>query len=204
MQLFKSYYRKREILTEIEKVLDVGWTATGKNCKDFEDKWNQFIGCCYSHYLHSCTAALHIALRLLDLPEGSSIITTPITFVSTNAVILYENMAKCQVSLKFRFVVVLVGLVVLSMPSCTWPNFDHCCQPMLPSTAQRSFTWVKKLPINCCGTLIPTLMFAVKSPLLLSRVLRPGPGFENSAGALKSRLTWEFQVSPNRVPGSSS
>ena len=92
MQLFKSYYRSEEILIKLKEVLDIGWTATGKNCKEFEDKWNRFIGCEYSHYLNSCTAALHIAVRLLDLSKGSKIISTPITFISTNAAILYEDM----------------------------------------------------------------------------------------------------------------
>jgi dTDP-4-amino-4,6-dideoxygalactose transaminase len=92
MQLFKSYYRTEEIIEKIREVLDIGWTATGKYCNQFENEWNNFIGCEYSYYLNSCTAALHIALRLLDLPKGSKVITTPITFVSTNAVILYEDM----------------------------------------------------------------------------------------------------------------
>jgi dTDP-4-amino-4,6-dideoxygalactose transaminase len=34
---------------------------------------------------------LHIALRLCDLKPGSKVVSTPITFCSTNAVILYEN-----------------------------------------------------------------------------------------------------------------
>ena len=92
MQLFKSYYRTEEILEKIKGALEIGWTAPGKHCKEFEEKWNDFIGCKYSHFVNSCTGALHIALRLLDLPKNSKIITTPITFVSTNAVILYENM----------------------------------------------------------------------------------------------------------------
>lgn len=92
MQLFKSYYRTEDIITEIRKVLDIGWTAPGPNCREFEKRWNEFIGCKHSHFLNSCTGALHIALRLLDLPKGARVLTTPITFVSTNAVILYEDL----------------------------------------------------------------------------------------------------------------
>ena len=36
-------------------------------------------------------SALHLALRLLDLPPGSEVITTALSFVSTNHVILYEG-----------------------------------------------------------------------------------------------------------------
>lgn len=91
MQLFRPVYRTEEIIQEIRKVLETGWTGTGPHCKAFEEEWNEFIGCKYSHFVNSCTAALHLAVRLLDLPPGSKIVTTPITFVSTNAVILYEN-----------------------------------------------------------------------------------------------------------------
>jgi len=91
MQLFKSYYRTEKIIEKIRDVLSIGWTAPGKYCKEFEARWNDFIGCKYSHFVNSCTGALHIALRLLDLPARAKVITTPITFVSTNAVILYEG-----------------------------------------------------------------------------------------------------------------
>lgn len=41
--------------------------------------------------MNSATAALHIAIKLLDLPKGSKILTTPLTFISTNSVILQEG-----------------------------------------------------------------------------------------------------------------
>lgn len=109
MQLFRPKYRVDECLKEIEKVLSSGWTGTGPQCKKFEDEWSEYTGAKYSLYLSSCTAALHIALRLLDLPKGAKVVTTPLTFVSTNAVILYENLIpvfadidSTELSLDFR------------------------------------------------------------------------------------------------------
>jgi dTDP-4-amino-4,6-dideoxygalactose transaminase len=91
MQLFRPKYEVEECVNAIREVLESGWTGTGPQCKKFEEEWSHFTGAKYSHYLNSATAALHIALRLLDLPKNSKILTTALTFVSTNAVILYEG-----------------------------------------------------------------------------------------------------------------
>jgi perosamine synthetase len=40
--------------------------------------------------VNSCTAALHLAMKLMDV-EGKEVITTPMTFVSTNHSILYNG-----------------------------------------------------------------------------------------------------------------
>jgi hypothetical protein len=32
------------------------------------------------------------------------------------------------------------------------PNFDHCCQPTLPYSAQRSSSWWEKLALTPWGT----------------------------------------------------
>lgn len=91
MQLFRPTYEVEECVEAIRKVLASGWTGPGPQCKQFEESWCQLTGAKYSHFLNSATAALHIAVRMLDLPKGSKILTTPLTFVSTNAVILYEG-----------------------------------------------------------------------------------------------------------------
>jgi dTDP-4-amino-4,6-dideoxygalactose transaminase len=91
MQLFSPKYEVDECLEGIRKVLESGWTGCGPACREFEQEWSLFTGAKDSHYLSSATAALHIALRLCDLPPNSPVLTTPLTFVSTNAVILYEG-----------------------------------------------------------------------------------------------------------------
>lgn len=91
MQLFRPSYEVEECLEEIRKVLESGWTGPGPQSRKFEESWCQFTGARHAHYLNSATAALHIAVRMLDLPRGSKILSTPLTFVSTNAVILYEE-----------------------------------------------------------------------------------------------------------------
>jgi len=91
LQLFRPKYEVEECLSALREVLESGWTGPGPQCKKFEETWCQFVGVKYSHFMNSATAALHVAIRLLDLPKGSKILTTPLTFVSTNGDILYEG-----------------------------------------------------------------------------------------------------------------
>jgi dTDP-4-amino-4,6-dideoxygalactose transaminase len=92
IQLFRPTYRVDECMEAIRGVLESGWTGTGPKCAEFESQWKKHIGCRNALFVSSATAALHIAVRLLDLPEGSKVATTPLTFVSTNAAILYEKL----------------------------------------------------------------------------------------------------------------
>ncbi len=72
-------------------VLRSGWLGLGPRTAAFESAFAKYVGAPYCVGLNSCTAGLHLAMHVLDLPEGSEVITTPITFVSTNHAILYER-----------------------------------------------------------------------------------------------------------------
>jgi perosamine synthetase len=80
-----------EAIQAASEVLRSGWLGLGPRTASFERAFAQYIGIPYCVGVNSCTAALHLALRVLDLPRGSDIITTALTFVSTNHVILYEG-----------------------------------------------------------------------------------------------------------------
>lgn len=80
-QLFKPFYRTDEILERLRPVLDRGWTGYGPHSKQFESQWSDYLGVKHSHFVNSCTAALHLALTLLKLPKQSKVLTTPFTFV---------------------------------------------------------------------------------------------------------------------------
>lgn len=92
-QLFKAVLSTDEILTEMKAILDSGWIGLGPKTAEFEKKLAERIAPRATFLaLNSCTAALHLALRILDLPKGAKVLTTPITFVSTNHAILYEGL----------------------------------------------------------------------------------------------------------------
>jgi dTDP-4-amino-4,6-dideoxygalactose transaminase len=76
--------------------LEKGWTGLGFKTVEFENKWKEYTGLPFAHFLNSNTSGLHLAVHQLKMHnkwnEGDEIITTPITFVSTNHVILYERL----------------------------------------------------------------------------------------------------------------
>ena len=96
IQVLKPAYRKEEILKEIAECLDKGWTGLGFKTTEFEEKWKEFTGLPHAHMVNSGTAGLHLALAIFKQfygwSEGDEIITTPLTFVSTNHAILYERL----------------------------------------------------------------------------------------------------------------
>ena len=91
IQVFKPMIRTSEILPRLEEIFSSGWIGLGPRTKTFEEKISNFLNCGNFIATNSCTSSLHLAIRCLDLPKGSKILTTPITFVSTNSAILYEN-----------------------------------------------------------------------------------------------------------------
>ena len=91
IQVFKPKIRTDEVIQELKKILDTGWIGLGPKTKEFEQEVGKYLNCSNFIATNSCTSALYLAIKCLNLPAKSKIITTPITFVSTNSVILYEG-----------------------------------------------------------------------------------------------------------------
>jgi dTDP-4-amino-4,6-dideoxygalactose transaminase len=96
IQLFVPKFRNEEILKEITECLNLGWTGLGYKTLEMENKWKEYTGLPFAHFLNSNTSGLHLAIKILKdankWNDGDEIITTPLTFVSTNHSIMYENM----------------------------------------------------------------------------------------------------------------
>ena len=96
IQVLRPKFHVNECLEEIRECLEQGWTGLGYKTVEFEDKWKEYTGHVNAHYLNSNTAGLQLAVEILKREnrwkDGDEIITTPITFVSTNHAILYSNM----------------------------------------------------------------------------------------------------------------
>lgn len=96
IHLFRPVFRVEEALAEIRECLEKGWTGSGYKTGEFEEAWKNYTGLPHAHFVNSGTAGLHLALKLLKenrgWQEGDEVITTPLTFVSTNHVILYERL----------------------------------------------------------------------------------------------------------------
>lgn len=96
IQVFVPHFEVEECLSEIRECLEKGWTGMGFKTVQFEEDWKKYTGLKNAYYLNSATAALNLAVEVLKLKnnwqDDDEIITTPLTFVSTNHAILLNNM----------------------------------------------------------------------------------------------------------------
>lgn len=96
IQVLKPKFHVEECLAEVRECLEKGWTGMGFKTVQFEEAWKEYTGHKYAYYLNSNTVGLHLAVKILKMEngwnDGDEIISTPITFVSTNHAIMYENM----------------------------------------------------------------------------------------------------------------
>ncbi len=76
---------------EIEEVLATlrsAWIGTGPRVTRFEEAFGAYVGAAHAVAVHSCTAALHLAMATLDLAAGDEVVVPAMTFASTaNAVV---------------------------------------------------------------------------------------------------------------------
>ncbi|HRE47985.1 MAG TPA: DegT/DnrJ/EryC1/StrS family aminotransferase [Aggregatilineales bacterium] len=96
IQLFVPTFRVEETLAAIRECLERGWTGLGFKTIAFEAAFRDYTALPHAHFLSSATAGLHLALAQLKAAhgwqDGDEVITTPLTFVSTNHAILYERL----------------------------------------------------------------------------------------------------------------
>lgn len=99
IQVLKPKFHVDECLAQVRECLERGWTGAGFKTVELEQKWKEYTGHKNACYLNSNTAGLHLAVHLLKRrygwQDGDEIISTPITFISTNHAILYENLHPC-------------------------------------------------------------------------------------------------------------
>ena len=71
--------------------IDTGWLATGPFIHRFEDYVARYVGVEEAVAVSSGTAALHVALRLLEIGEGDEVICPTATFVATTNSVAYTG-----------------------------------------------------------------------------------------------------------------
>lgn len=96
IQLFVPSFRIEECLQQIRECLEKGWTGLGYKTLEFEQDWREYTGLPHAHFLNSNTSGLHLAIYMLKTKygwaDGDEVVTTPLTFVSTNHAIMYERL----------------------------------------------------------------------------------------------------------------
>ena len=71
----------------LQQTLASGWVGSGPRTAEFEQRFAQFLGVEHAVALNSASAALHLAMLAAEV-DGQEVLTTSMTFVSTNHAIL--------------------------------------------------------------------------------------------------------------------
>lgn len=74
---------------EILQVLNSLFLTTGIWVREFEEKFAKYLSVRYAVGLTSCTDALFLSLKYIEIKDGDEVITTPMSFVATANVIEY-------------------------------------------------------------------------------------------------------------------
>ena len=97
LRVLRPRFHVEECLAELRQCLEAGWTGLGFKTLEFENAWRAYTGHAHAHFLNSATAGLFLAVRILKERRGWStgdeVISTPITFVSTNHAILAQDLS---------------------------------------------------------------------------------------------------------------
>jgi dTDP-4-amino-4,6-dideoxygalactose transaminase len=80
-----------EEIVEVADTLTSGWLTTGPKTECFEQALSGYLGSGPGLAVNSCTAALHLGLQVLGVGPGQGVVTTPLTFVSTAHVVMYQG-----------------------------------------------------------------------------------------------------------------
>lgn len=76
----------------IKEAFDTNWIAPlGENVNKFEEELAHYVGAKYGAALSVGTAAIHMALKALDVKEGDIVFCSTLTFSATANPIIYQN-----------------------------------------------------------------------------------------------------------------
>lgn len=75
----------------IQEVLESGWLTSGNFVQKFEDGLTEYTKSKHAVALCSCTAALHLALRISGISSGDKVFVPTMTFTASAEVITYMN-----------------------------------------------------------------------------------------------------------------
>ena len=73
-----------EAADAVASVLASGWVTSGRQVVEFEREFAGYLGASHAIAVSSCTAAIELALRGLDLPHGAKVLMSTMTVLVEN------------------------------------------------------------------------------------------------------------------------
>jgi dTDP-4-amino-4,6-dideoxygalactose transaminase len=86
---FHKPYITSDEISEVVDSLRSGWITMGPKTVKFEEEFGAYIGAEHSIAVNSCTAALHLALKVIGLQPEDEVIIPTMTFTATGEVVCY-------------------------------------------------------------------------------------------------------------------
>ena len=80
---YGKHFVDQQDIEAVTKTLNSGWLTQGPAVPNFEERVADYTGAKYAVAVSSATAGLHLAYKALGVEENKSVLTSPITFVST-------------------------------------------------------------------------------------------------------------------------
>lgn len=78
-------------LRHIRDVLNCGWLTQGPVVQKFERRFSKLVGTRHAVAVNSCTAGLHVCLKVLSIGKGDEVIVPAFTFVATANAVEYTG-----------------------------------------------------------------------------------------------------------------
>jgi len=88
---YGRHYIDQEDIQEVVNVLHGNSLTQGPKVEDFEKAIAKYVDCKYSVAVSSATAGLHLAAIVAGVRTGTSLVTSPITFVASSNAALYAG-----------------------------------------------------------------------------------------------------------------
>ena len=86
---FHKPFITEDEIAEVVDSLRSGWITMGPKTGKFEEEFSEYIGAKHAVAVNSCTAALHLALKVINLKAGDEVIVPTVTFTATAEVVCY-------------------------------------------------------------------------------------------------------------------
>jgi len=76
-------------IKQVGRVIKSGWVTQGKEVEAFESEFKEYVNTKYAIALSSCTAALHLALKVVGVDDDDEVITVSHSYIATANSIRY-------------------------------------------------------------------------------------------------------------------